>query len=149
MLLGRGLFLGLWSHCPGRYHFGFGFVFGSGLPGWCAVHWLFFGPPSCSAFSYLSSDMLRLDQRFYLLYQLWGLRPLARYWHYYLQIVLSNLQYSAATPSETVINCSLDCFGSCCIVDCSFFVAHFVAGFGRILRGTLCYDLSQAVVQSI
>ena len=149
MLLGPGLFLGLLSYCYGRCRYCFGFVFGSGRPGWCAVHWSYFGPPSHSAFFYLSSDMLRLDQRFYLLCQVWGLRALARYWHYYLQIVLSNLQYSAATPSETVINCSLDCFGSCCIVDCSFFVAHFVAGFGRILRGTSCYDLSQAVVQSI
>ena len=63
MLLGPGLFLGLLSHYSERYRYGFGFIFGSGRPGWCAVHWSYFGPPSHLAFFYLSSDMIRLNQR--------------------------------------------------------------------------------------
>ena len=152
MLLGLGSSLGPLFRHSGRYCVDFGFGFGFGLPGWCAAHWSYFRPPSHSAFFRLSSDMIRLNQRSYLLCRFWGLRALARCWHYYLQVVSSNSQNSAAIPSETVINYFPGCSGSCYIVDCSFSVAHFVVemfGPGRILHGTSCYDLSQAAVRSI
>ena len=159
MFLGLGLSLGL-SFChSGRYCVDFGFGFGFGRPGWCAAHWLYFRPPSHSALFRLFSDMIQLGQRSYPLCRFWGWWVLVRCenafacgWHCYLQVVSSNLQFSAAIPSETVINCFPGYSGSCCIVDCSFSVAHLVAemfGPGRIIHGTSCYDLSRSAVRSI
>ena len=86
MLLGRDLFFDLWFRCSEWYHLGLG------LPGWFVVHWSYLGPPSHSAFFYLSFGMIRLTQRFCLLCQLLGMQVLACVWHHYLQVVSLYLQ---------------------------------------------------------